>query len=246
MGARCATLCGTLVLSLVWASPAAAQRWSRPAGEPDADAMAEARRLYQLGTEAVEGHRWSDGLAYFEESYALSGVHAALYSIAFTLRVLGRVRDSRDAFDQLMSDHPDLPDELRVDAERYRQEVASRVSVLAVAGIPEAPTPSVTFDGAAATDDGARPLVLETDPGEHALRIEVEGLSPFTWQGSLERGERLFLDAVFEDEGAPAIWSSPLFWIAVGAAVVAAGVVTGIVLYEGAQLDPRTSPHIVL
>ncbi len=234
-----------LLACLSLASPAAAQRWRGPGAEPTEAELREARALYQSGTEAVEAHRWSAALTSFERSYALSGASVALYSLAYTLRVLGRYRDSRDAFAQLLDEHTDLEPEIREEAERLMNEVAAQIAVLRLAGLPEDPPPTILLDGAEVEDTGERPLPLESDPGERALRVEASGLEPFTWQGTLAPGDRVTVPVTLEEAGEP-VTASPVFWIAVGISVIAAGVVVGAIAHQNAQLEPRTPFHVTL
>lgn len=246
-----------LVLACAVAPAAAAQArstWEGPADPPTAEELARARALYELGTEAAETHRWADALASFEQSYALSGASPALFSIGYALRALGHVRAARDAFDQLLTLHPEVEPSIRQEAERLRGEVAARVAVLSLLGLPSAGEVRVVLDAEHVPDDGTRPLALETDPGEHSLRVDRDGHEPFLWEGALEPGARREVQVSLSplgagaggDEGDGSLLTHPLFWTAVGVVVVATGVVVGVVLYEGAQLEPRTGEHITL
>lgn len=233
-----------LVFALLLPAASVAAQWERPVGEPTDAELQEARELYQAGTEQVEAHRWPDALSSFERSYALSGASVALYSLAYTLRVLGRYREARDAFTQLLREH-DLEPALRRDAEALRREVAARVALLSLAGLPVETVPSISLDGNPVEDDGSRPLPVETDPGERSIRVEAEGFEPFTWQGAVVPGDDRIIDVTLEPEGG-GLTSHPVFWIAVGVGVIAAGVVVGAILYQGAQLDQRTQHGFVL
>lgn len=227
-----------------WAGPSAAQ-WRGPEGEPTEAELGEARELYRRGTEAVESHRPSEAVAAFERSYALSGASVALYSLAYTLQVLGRYREARDAFDQLLREHGELEPSIASDARRLRAEVAGRVAILSLAGLPEEGAPTVLLDGERVPDPGERPLSVETDPGLRALRVEAAGFEPFTWRGELAAGDRLALDVAMEPIGG-SITDSSLFWIAIGATILTVGVITGVILYDNAQLQPRSAHHITL
>jgi tetratricopeptide (TPR) repeat protein len=224
--------------------PAAAQ-WPGPAGEPTEREIADARELYQRGTEQVEAHEWTDALESFAQSYELSGASVALYSLAYTLRVLGRYREAREAFSQLLGDHDDLEPAIRRDASALQREVAARVAILRLAGLPFDQVPAVLLDGTPVDDDGARPLPIEADPGERALRVEAPGYEPFTWQGTVVPGEDRTIDVSLEEAGG-GLTSSPVFLIAVGVGVVAAGIIVGVILYQGAQLDQRTDHGLTL
>ena len=235
-----------------------ARAWPVPDDPPTDEELDRARALYELGTEAAEAHRWADALSSFEQSYALSGASPALYSIGFALRVLGRFREARDAFDQLLTLHPEVEPSIRQEAERLRQEVAARVAVLSLVGLPDPPPlASVRIDAETVADDGERPLNVETDPGHHVLLVELAGHEPFEWDGNVAPGDRQAVQVALapRDEGGTIddggedgdLLSRPAFWIAVGAAAaLAAGIVVGVLVYESAQLDPRTEEHITL
>ena len=225
-------------------APAAAQ-WPGPDREPADAEIAEARELYQRGTEQVEAHQWTDALESFAQSYELSGASVALYSLAYTLRVLGRYREAREAFSQLLADHDDLEPAIRRDASALQREVAARVAILRLAGLPFEQVPTVLLDGTPVDDDGARPLPIEADPGERALRVSAPGYETFTWQGTVAPGEDRTIDVTLEEEGG-GVTSHPVFWIAVAVGVVAGGVIVGAILYEGAQLDQRTGHGLTL
>src|SRR5688500_44950 len=169
-----AFVAAAVLLAVAAPQPAAAQR------EPTDAELAEARALFRTGLEEVEQSRWADALRSFERSYALAPVGATLFNLGTTLRALGRHREARDAFDRLLEGHQsDLPADLRTRAVNMRAESAARVAVLSLVDLPAEPRAEVTLDGAARPDDGERPLPLETDPGEHALVVELAGHHPF-------------------------------------------------------------------
>jgi hypothetical protein len=230
------------------ASAQRVERWAGPVGDPTESELSEARSLYERGSRAVDDFRFADGLRFFERAYQLSGMGAALFGVGFALQSMGRFRDARDAFDTLLTRHEDLPEDFRARAERFRGENESRVAVLSLVGLPDG-VALVELDGAAVEDRGQRPLDLETDPGVRRLRVDVRGHAPFDWEGRAREGERLEIvvdvqpmDAA--DDGS--ILESPWLWGGVGVAVIAVGVIVGVVLYNGAQIEPQLPDHIVL
>ncbi len=239
--------CVALGLLLV-ASTAAAQRHyslERPRGEPAGAALQEARSLFLSGSAAVEAGRWADALQSFERSYELSGVSAALYNAATALRSLGRHRDARDAFVQLLSAHSDLDANMRREAEARRTEEAARVAVLSLAGLPSDGRLQVQFDNAALTDTGERPLDIEADAGRHALRVEVPRYRPWQWEGRLTDGQYTTLNVHLElapvEVETESVFSSPVFWIITGVVVLGAAAATTYFIWDGAQLDPSSN-----
>lgn len=236
---------------LLLGSTAHAQRrysLSRPSGEPTQAALQQARALFLTGSSAVEAGRWADALESFERSYELSGVSAALYNAATALRSLGRHRDARDAFLQLLSAHPDLDANMRREAEARRAEEAARVAVLSLAGLPTDGELSVRFDNVAVPDDGARPLEIEADAGPHALRVDLPRHRPWLWEGRLRDGQYSTLDVRLElapvEVETQSVFESPVFWIITGAVVLAGAAVATYFIWDGAQLDPG-SPNVV-
>ncbi len=205
-----------------------------PVGEASREGLSQARDLFVQGTNDAEAGRWADALHAFAEAYRLSGIAAALYNAATTLRSIGRYRHARDAFDQLLESHPDLADEMRESARSLRREVARRVAILTVDDLPEDPELRLRLDGTPRPDTGARPLDLETDGGQHSLRVEREGFEPFLWEGRINDGDRVRVPAVFvelpELEGSNV--GRIIIFIAVGLALVAGGVTLGLLLRE--------------
>ncbi len=189
-----------LGLAAAWFSSAASAQEhfsvARPAGEPTREQLSEARDLFLRGTEDAEAGRWADALDAFRRAYELSGIAAALYNAATTLRSVGRYRDARDAFDQLTREHPDLEDEMANSARDLRREVAARVAVLEVRDLPVDPDLRLRLDGVMVTDTTARPLELHIDSGSHTLRVERDRYEAFLWEGRIDDGARRVIDVV--------------------------------------------------
>jgi hypothetical protein len=264
-----ASLAVVVATALTAASPTAhAQRRWPGASTRDPGAVAEAREIFGAGLTAAEDERWADAVAAFERSYALSGEGIALFNLASALRSLGRHRDARDAFDQLLEQHPDIGAQRLETARAWRQQSADRVATLRLTRLPET-TVLVTVDGAAVPDGGARPLAVEVDGGrEHAIRVELEGHLPFEWNGLVSEGvsrdvpvrlvaqpsqvvvagtadRRAEPAPVPVEEPSPVEW--PVFWIVVGAVVVAAvgAVLLGFALAEDDIVIQPMSPNVL-
>ena len=79
-------------------------------------------------------------------------------TLAFALRALGRHRDSRDAFDRLIREHPDFDAERLEQAEVYLDEATSRVAVIEILALADALRYRISFDGQGIEDDGDRPV----------------------------------------------------------------------------------------
>jgi tetratricopeptide (TPR) repeat protein len=237
---RAATRIGAVLALVLLASSASAaepHRIAAPIGEPSRASIEEARARFSTGNRAVEAGRWADALEEFERSYELSGVPAALFNVATTLRALGRHVEARDAFDQLLSSDT-LDPEVRDKARALRGEEQTRIAKLELDGVP-ATGVAIALDGRRVTDDGARPLVLEVDAGHHTLRIERPKYRAFTWKGDIGDGAERAIPVELtleptnvaippvptQPKSSGGVLSSPIFWGVVGAVVVGAGAV---------------------
>ena len=216
---------------------ARAQLPDPPAAPSDAD-VSQARDRFVHGMELAQNEDWEPALAEFVRSYALSGSPVALFNAGSTLRSLHRFVEARDAFDRLLGD-PEIDEEMRRAAEEMRVHVTAQVASVTVDGVPSGAA-SVVADGAERPATSERPIEVELDPGERALTIRLPAHVPWSWQGSLEPGARLRLDAELAPE--PSGGGDALGWILGIAGVVVAGVIIGFVVGDlEAQLDPRTS-----
>ena len=218
-----------------------------PTADPDRDALAQARDLFLRGTTDAQAERWADALNAFSEAYRISGIAAALFNAATTLRSIGRYVDARDAFDQLLRDHPDLSEEMAASARDLRQELVGRVAILEVRDLPP-DTATVRLDGTLREDDGARPLEVEVDAGRHALQIELPEFQPFLWEGAVRDGERREIRVVLE--ALPVIEPESnvlkiVLWTVVGALVIGGAVTLGLVLREDG-LSPESDSVVRL
>ncbi|MBX3275216.1 MAG: hypothetical protein KF729_33430 [Sandaracinaceae bacterium] len=201
---------------------------------------AEARALFVAGVAATNQERWADAIPSLRRAYELSCHSSALYNLGYSLRALGRHREARDAFAQLLSDHTDLPGELRDNAVRYLDQERARVAVLELLDIEPDLRPRIIFDGREVPDEGARPVRIETDAGTHALALRLDGHEPYLWNGELADGQNLPILVRFvplATGGGDFEWG----WIVLGvvaAAVVAGAIGLGVALQDAAQLAP--------
>ena len=190
--------------------------------------MSQARQLFIAGSDAADTSRWADALEAFREAYRLSGIGAALYNFAKTLRAIGEYRKARDAFDQLLSDHPELDVAAREDAETLRDEVAARVASLSIEGIPPRDDgPTLRLNGSRLDDPGGRPLHLELDPGNYSLRVELERYRPFVWEGRLGDSQHLTVEVALErlpDVTTRSPARHPALWVSVAVVLIGAAV----------------------
>jgi len=227
-----------LILLVAPATASAQYRVEAPPSDPTDAEMERARALYVEGGEQVAEGRWADALDAYEQSYRLSGIPAALFNAATTLRSMGRHRDARDLFRQLL-ELPDLDAQTRSDAEQRLREESGRVALILLVGLADAPDATVALDGRDLPGPPDDPLELETDPGEHAVAVLREGYAPWRRALTLEDGGRETLRVELEPLDTEQVWESPILWTIVGVLLVGGGVLTGVLLYDDAQLDPR-------
>lgn len=226
------------IVTLLLLAPAVAGAQESRCGELSATQMEEARALFIAGSAAVEAGRWADAIDSYERAYALSCAPSALYNLAMAFRALGRHRDARDAFDRLMTLHPDLNPDLRTNAQQFRREEASRVAVLELIDIDPDVRAEISFDGRAIPDEGQRPVLVETDAGSHSLVARLEAHQPFVWEGTLADGQRETVQVIFRPipTGDDTV---AIVLLAVGAAaLIGGGIALGVVLQDEAQLRP--------
>ena len=213
----------------------------------DAD-RAQARALFQAGAAAVDAGRWADAVASFRSAYELTGAPSALFNTGFALRALGRYREARDAFVELAT-LSNVSEAMQTQGEELLAEVRMRIARVRLGGLEEEARYGVRLDGAGVEDSGARPLVLEADPGTHAVDVTLTGFEPFTWNGALADGALLdipvSLVAVAAPGGGGGVVEEAWFWLLIGGVVaVGAGLVTYFVLDDQAQLRAE-SPMVI-
>jgi len=235
-----------LLLSLTVGS-AAAQR-----ARPSEANVTEARALFIAGQAAVDSERWADAVDSFRRAYLLVHAPSALYNVAYALRALGRHRESRDAFEQLLTEHENLSEQLLRDSRRYLEEERARVAVLMLMGLDPDSTYTVRLDGAGRADDGQRPLLVEADPGSHTLTVRAPGVDqPFVWEGEVSEGAHVRVPLRFEElatgggeegpeESHGGVLRSPIFWTIVGVLVVGGAVSAGLLLRGRDTVSPES------
>ncbi|MGE0784511.1 MAG: tetratricopeptide repeat protein [Sandaracinaceae bacterium] len=236
----------TLVLLLLVPAAAAAQpptsaaryEVAAPAGEVGEDDAARARDAYTQGLSELQAGRWADAARLFEVAYRLSGVPAALFNHATALRSLGRHRDARDAFAQLLRDHPDLDPERRAEAEARMREEAGRVALVLLAGLDDVSDARVLFDGASQAVL-RHPVEIEADAGEHAVEVAREGYERWRREVSLTDGQRESFVVELVPIDSEELFESPIFWTIIGVVLVGGAITAGILIQDRAQLQPR-------
>jgi len=209
----------------------------------DAD-RAQARALFQAGAAAVDAGRWADAVASFRSAYELTRAPSALFNTGFALRALGRYREARDAFVELAT-LDNVSEAMSTQGQELLAEVRLRIARVRLGGLEEEPRYGVRLDGVGVEDDGSRPMILEADPGTHAVDVSLTGYEPFSWSGQLADGALVDVPVVLtqlvtqggESGGGGSVAEEAWFWLLIGGLVaVGAGLATYFILDDQAQL----------
>jgi hypothetical protein len=236
--------------ALSWRGPSPAFAQALP--ELSESDRAQARALFAAGAAAADAGRWADAVDSFRRAYDLTRAPSALFNTAFALRALGRYREAARAFERL-SALDNVSDSMRVQASELRDEVRGRLAMVRMVGLDPEARHVVRLDAEAVEDSGARPLVVQADPGRHTLDVSRPGFLRFEWAGALGNAEVLELAVELLPEpaegpatGGGTVFEEAWFWIMVGV-VVAAGTGVGIGYADDqAQLRPESMMPIRL
>ncbi|MFK7991545.1 MAG: hypothetical protein AB8I08_36350 [Sandaracinaceae bacterium] len=251
--ARLARSAALAFLALVGccASTASAQsvyRVEAPAGTVSEEDFSAARDAFEAGTTYVDEGRWSDALSRFEESYRLSGFSGALFNVGTTLRSMGRHRDARDVFTQLL-ELDDLDEETRTTAQARLYEESGRLARLTLHGLETSQDAEVRLDGRSVDVARWDPVELELDAGDHGLVVMREGFQPFRELLTLADAERRRVNVELVAIATPApivvtttetddgVWA--LVIAAVSVAVIGAAIGISLFVYDDQQLSPQ-------
>jgi hypothetical protein len=169
---------------------------STPSASPAEDATtAEARALFNEGTEKARGGDWAVALTAFERSDALHRHAVTTYNIGFCERALGRYTRARKLLANALAENAahgglQLPEDLGRAARAYLAELESQIGHAVVTVSPEGA--SVLVDGRPlerAVTDGPRPVLWAgtRDPGA------AEPVPASTFQLDLDPGTHVFV-----------------------------------------------------
>jgi hypothetical protein len=167
---------------------------ARPATAPQAAGAAEARAHFDAGVAASNQGRWQEALREFELARASQATAPVLYNLGLAQRAVGRVRDARATFRELIEQHgPRLSAERRTELQGYVTELDASVGRLELTVNP--PGATVTVDGATVTE-----RAIELDPGRHEVVVESAGHRRATRAIELRRGGSATVDITLERE----------------------------------------------
>ncbi|HEX8951025.1 MAG TPA: tetratricopeptide repeat protein [Polyangia bacterium] len=204
-----------------------------PAGE-DVDI---AKAHFATGEVNYEHGRFADAAREFEEAYRLSGKAPLLYNVGKSYDGANDFARALDAYQRFLAAAPPTnPD--RDFATRRVELLQSLVGKIALAGAVDGS--ALVLDGkSAGTTPLAAPLVV--NPGRHKLELAHEGFATFrsavdvpvggSTQVAVKQTEavKVVTVAATRDKETP-VYKKWWLWVAVGGAVVAAGVITAVVV----------------
>lgn len=229
-----------LLLGLALTSPARAQPAADHAGDSEARATPESRRdasrrLFEEAEIAFSEGRLAEAQGLFRASIERYATTSAAFNLAMAHREAGDYTSCLELLEQLLEGRfGALPEarreEVRAERGRVRLHLAA-VEVHLDGGAPEA---RVRLDGrlVGQTRPG-HPLALDVNPGEHFVSAQVRGEPPEDRRIEVTRGDvrrlRFLLAPPRPDDGDPVL-SSPWLWLTGGLVLVAAAVVTTVLV----------------
>jgi hypothetical protein len=175
-------------------------RSASPAAAPEDVATAQARDLFNEGTDRARRGDWSQALTAFERSRGLRPHAVTTYNVGYCERALGRYTRARKMFGKALADNAahggvELPDNLATAAKGYLAELERQIARAVITLSPEGA--SVSVDGRPlerAVMDGPRPILwadtrelgpaeaaaastfeLHIDPGTHVFVVSRPG-----------------------------------------------------------------------
>jgi len=172
-------------------APEAAERSAERATMADdepAPEVTQARALFDEGLALSGEGRLTEAAALFERSYALVPRASTSLNWAIVLERLGRPREALRSLDAFETQRASASDADRADADAMRERLGALLATLTLHVAP--PEARVEVDGRPEPGEGPT-RILALDPGEHVLRIAVEGHAAERRELLVSAGEEL-------------------------------------------------------
>jgi hypothetical protein len=167
---RSARVAGVLLLLLSAQLARAASDSARPgAGTKDA---AEAKLVE--GVELLKTRSYQQALERFEQAYALLPSPLIFYDMGLARLGLDDAPRALESFDRFLAEAPDAPADKRHKAERYRDELRAKVSIVTIEADANVGTAELTVDGQS-LGRVSLPRRLYLAPGSHDVVARDDG-----------------------------------------------------------------------
>jgi hypothetical protein len=167
---RTARVAGVLVLLL---SAQLARAASGPAGD-GARAKDAAEAKLVDGVELLKTRSYHQALERFEQAYALLPSPLIFYDLGLARLGLGDAPRALESFDRFLAEAPDAPADKRQKAERYREELRAKVSIVTLESDANVGAAELTVDGLS-LGRVSLPRRLYLAPGSHDLIARADG-----------------------------------------------------------------------
>ncbi len=195
-----------LALALL-ALPAGAQDEPPPPGEDDVVVDEEAERqerakwLYSRGAEAFDAGRYLESVKHFKEAAQLVPNPALSYNIGLAYDSMGETTDALSWYRDYLRRVPDAADrDAVIKSIRRLEHVLQQLGVqqVTIFSTPEGAT--VSLDGDVV---GRTPWTGETTPGQHRVRVTLDGHAPAVAEFSLAEDRTLDVKLVLSEGSEP-------------------------------------------
>jgi hypothetical protein len=157
-----------------------------PAPSPDDARKAEAREHFDKAIALFNQSAWDAALAEFLRSRQLFPTRNATSNAAICLRRLQRFDEALDLYEALLREFPDMPADLKIEAQRAVKELRGLVGTVDVQGAE--PDAAISIDG---LSRGEYPALtpLRVPAGSHTVRVYKEGFEPFETRVQVAGGQ---------------------------------------------------------
>jgi tetratricopeptide (TPR) repeat protein len=217
----------------------------------------EAKRLRDLGAEALDRGELAAALERFEQAYRAFPSPKLLYNLGLALGELGRYPEAIDAFERFLAQASDAPQATREWAQRRIGELEPRCARLSM--VARDPEVNISLDGRAL--DVHQRTSIRVLPGAHEISASRAGFAPSVTHVELSAGENRELTVELAPLPAPTATSAnappalqtakarpartPLvkrwwLWTVVGGVVAGGAIAAGVL---GAQSAHRGLPN---
>jgi hypothetical protein len=181
--------------ALLAGSTARAQGAQDPPLTAEVSARREAaKREFEQGVALIESSKFEEATAHFRESIALFPTRSARENLAICLRELGRGDQAFEAFETVLREHPDLPEDVRERIQAQIRALDAKLGRLDIRTAEEGVLVSV--DG---RPKGRLPFAepLRVVAGRNVVRLHLEGYAVAEQQVTTKPGKTTVVEPSF-------------------------------------------------